>query len=364
MTAETSDELKAQLYTLYRAKDYCLLNGLKTVQYTTINELFKMALLAISEEKKFLEYLGSDEWPIQMSTIKENLLKSTVLDGEIEGNKGNETTILTSLRSALLSIDPNLVKKCDDALKLKFENNPLTDVRPTDQVDEPDNNPDNQQSPNNVDNSDTDSGQLSKTELENMELKKNLERLKSHDIECVNMDWKKFVTTVWSANDGQRADTIVTEPPPISSRSFLGPEVSYGSRKVEQELSEEDVLSMPVLSKRLLKPGGYVVLIIKFEAFGEWFQSFRKAGYVVMPYPYVFAYQPHTIQDRNPLYFPQPGADYGLLAYHPNNDETDTGFRPNFKSVFSDVGSRAKRHLSIMTDIPAPKSKLCRGNTR
>ncbi len=365
MTAKTPAEQKAQIYTLYRAKEYCLLNALKTVQYTIINQQFKMALLAISEEKKFLKYLGSDEWPVGMETTKDNLLNSTVMDSEVEGNKGNENTILSSLKNALLSINPNLVKRCDEALKVRTELDRPSDTAPVNDNGSPNtisqNHPsDNLENPVNPVN---DIPEIPNADNEVMELKNNLESLQTHGIECVNMDWRRFLSSAWSS-DRPRADTIVTEPPPISSRSFLGPEVTYGSRNVEQELSEEEVSSMPVLSKRILKPGGYVVLIMKFEAFGEWFRSFRKAGYTVMPYPYVFGYDPESVQDRNPSFFPQPGSDYGLLAYYPTNNNNETGFRPDFKSSFCHIWSQKKRHLSIMSDIPAPKSKLCRGNSR
>jgi len=121
------------------------------------------------------------------------------------------------------------------------------------------------------------------------------------------------------------------------------------------------VEEMPVLSKRLLKPGGYVILILKFEAFAEWYVAYRKAGYTVMDYHYVFGYKNQSIQDRNPTFLPQRGADYGLIAYLTNGDHQ---FKPDFKSVFGELSSKSKRNLAIMSDIPAPRSRLCRPGTR
>ena len=74
MNAQSDEEQEAQINTLYRAKDICFLNNLKTVQYTSITEQFKMAQLALAEERKFLMYIGSDEWPSEMNTIQNNLL--------------------------------------------------------------------------------------------------------------------------------------------------------------------------------------------------------------------------------------------------------------------------------------------------
>ena len=127
-----------------------------------------------------------------------------------------------------------------------------------------------------------------------------------------------------------------------------------------EELSEEEVIELPKLAKRILKPGGYVLLIMNVEAFGEWYTSFRKAGFHVMTRLYVFAYDPDTIQDRNPTHTPQSGTDFGMLAYLPS----ESSFRPDFKSVFSVLGNKSKRNLALMTGIPMPKSKLCRSGTR
>ena len=352
MNAAEPIEVRAQGNTLHRAKEYCLLNGLKTVQYSVINSQFKMALLALEEERKFLDYIGSDEWPPQMSTIRNNMLRSTLLDDEIEGNKGNEHTVLKSLRQSLLSISPNLVIQCDERLKKATEINADTEpqsskTNPPDPPHQPD--PPTTPIQHNV----------TPEELEKQKLEEDLHSLRSHGIDCVNIDWRSYLKNVWNA-DSRRAESIITEPPSITSRTFIGVDTNASVTQPEEELTKEEVYEMPILSKRLLKPGGYVILILKFEAFGEWFDSFRQAGYKVMPYPYVFGYKSDTIQDRNPVYIPQSGADYGLVAYLPSENQ----FYPVFKSVFAEIGSKNRRNLAIMADIPAPKSKLCRPGSR
>ena len=207
MNASTDDEVRAQKYTLHRAKEHFLLNGLKTVQYKTINEQFKMSMLAISEEKKFLAYIDCSEWPSPMTKIRHNLLKSSVLDGDIESNQGNEHTILPTLRQSLISINPNLVEICDKRLKQSVEHIPS----------------DNQ---NNIDhdNSSTESQQDTQTtpvlpdvepENETIKLQESLQYLRNNGIECVNKDWRDYVKTEWNTNRRQ-ADFIITEPPSIS----------------------------------------------------------------------------------------------------------------------------------------------------
>jgi len=83
MNASRNIEIMAQCNTLHRAKEFCMLNGLKTVQYTVVNDQYRMALLALSEEEKFLKYHGSKEWPEELQTTTNNLLRSTLMDGEI-----------------------------------------------------------------------------------------------------------------------------------------------------------------------------------------------------------------------------------------------------------------------------------------
>ncbi len=360
MNASSDTEVEAQCNTLHRAKEHFLLNGLKTIQYQLINHQFKMAMSALDEEKKFLKYLGSTEWPSQMISIRRNLLRSTVMDDEIESNKGNEHTVLTTLRQSLMAVSPNLVKTCDERLKQSIEeiSSPDTDSNSNQQT-ETEQFSTNDSLPSPSDDQEPETPIPDPEEIKKKKLEDTLGNLRTNGIDCVNMDWRAFLRTSWNSDSG-RADTIITEPPPITSRTFLGFDVQSRQKYVEEELSKEEVSEMPNLAKRLLKPGGYVILILKFEAYGEWFESFRKEGYIIMPYPYVFGYKPESIQDRNPTHVPQSGADFALIAYLPSENQ----FLPDFKAVFSALGSKHRRNVAIMTDIPAPKSKLCRPGTR
>jgi len=364
MNAKGDAAVRAQINTLHRAKELFMLNGLKTVQYTAINQQYNIALLAINEEAKFLKYLDSSEWPPQMENIKFNLLRSTLLDGEIEGNAGNEHTVLDSLRKGLLLVSPNIVKQCDERLRRITEpsppNSPSLDNGVPQGDDDSPTPPDisssnsNQQTPDNL----SEDSDLNKQLLDS-----NIEKLKSHGIECFNMDWRTYLTSMFTS-DSEKVDTIVTEPPSISSRSFLAECGMFNANKkgkgVEEELTEDEVTEMPKLAKRVLKPGGYILIIIDFDAFPEWMKSFVKSGFTVMPYPYVFGYRSSSLQDRNPKYLPQVGSDFALVAYLPHEHQ----FRPDFKSVFTISGPSMKRNIAIMTDIPAPRSKLRRPGTR
>ena len=83
----------------------------------------------------------SDEWPLQVSTLRTNLLRSTQLGRESESNEGNDHTILKTLRQSLMSVNPNLVKKCDEDLRK------ATEINTNSSIDQPDDNLPTTQSP-------------------------------------------------------------------------------------------------------------------------------------------------------------------------------------------------------------------------
>ena len=360
MKASTSDELRARVYTLHRAKESFLLNGLKSVQYTTINQQYHMSMLAIAEEKKFSNYFGSDEWPSAMSTVRRNLLQSTVLDSEIESNQGNEHTVLDALRKSLMVISPNTVSECDKRFQESIEGTSAPVPEVSDDVTPPAPPTETDTLPTAPVNT-TAEKVPTPEEVEKHLLESKLKDLHSHGIDCVNMDWRDYFKRIWDSNRPiLGADTLLIEPPCISSRSFLGLDGQSNIVAQEEELSEDDVIYISKALKRILKPGGYAIVLMTFDAFGEWYTAFRKAGVYVMPRLYVIGYSQDSIQDRNPTQVPQAATDYAMIAYLPS----DEPFCPDFKSPSSVIGSKLKRNLALITDITAPRVKLCRPGSR
>ena len=112
---------EAQINTLYRIKELCEMNNYKTVQQDEVSHQSKVAVDAILEEKKFLQYLDCSTWPIGLETVRVNLLRSTVLDKEIEQNRGNDSIILECLRNALSSVDRGYTLERERAWAEKHE---------------------------------------------------------------------------------------------------------------------------------------------------------------------------------------------------------------------------------------------------
>jgi len=105
---------EAQINTLYRVKELCEMNNYKTVQQDEVSHQSKLAVDAILEEKKFLQYLDCNTWPVGLETVRVNLLRSTVLDKELEQNRGNDSIILECLRNALYSVDRRYALERED----------------------------------------------------------------------------------------------------------------------------------------------------------------------------------------------------------------------------------------------------------
>lgn len=120
MNAKSKEEVRAQVNTLYRAKEECFLNSFKAVQHTSISRHYKMALLAIKEEKKFLG-LCSSLWPAEMSVLRHNLLRSSLLDSELSTNSGNTFNLLPSLISALQRCNTKLYLEVEEKMKLNID---------------------------------------------------------------------------------------------------------------------------------------------------------------------------------------------------------------------------------------------------
>ncbi len=364
MNPDTKFGDKVQINTLYRVKDLYALNGYKTVQHEQVTEQYKLSLDALLEEEKFLKYLKADKWPAGTTTIRQNLLQSTVMDEELVANRGNDTVILDTLRSSLLRIDRDLVCRLDNIWSKSAQtqaDQSGTQVRElSGAADGNENNPPPNEcipDPNagaaQTQNVDT----TSAADLDMFKKLQDMKRLKSRGVETYNMPWEYYLTSQWREGN-EKVDLVITQPPTAPSRS---PIPSVSARKGIEEISLNEITSFPSDVKRILKPNGYVILILPFFAYMEWYTSFNSAGYDIMPSPYVLAFDSNTVQNRNSTAFPQCGYTLGLVARY----STDTPkFNPDFQSHFNLVNCSNRRNCSVMFNIQKPSSKLCKPNSR
>lgn len=132
MNASGEDEERAQLLTIFRARDVCQDNMFKPVRHDMISKLFQLSLDAIKEEKKFMVFLSPSNWPEEMAILRSNLLRSTILDTEMESNrskKGLLKSLQDSFRRHFPMIAPqkeakfNVTIETDDDASCKEDKN-------------------------------------------------------------------------------------------------------------------------------------------------------------------------------------------------------------------------------------------------
>lgn len=99
MNASGEKGERAQILTIYRARDVCKESMFKPVRHDIISKLFQLSVDAINEERKFLLFLSPSTWPEEMSILRSNLLRSTILDDQLESNRG-EKRLLKALKDS------------------------------------------------------------------------------------------------------------------------------------------------------------------------------------------------------------------------------------------------------------------------
>ncbi len=393
MNAKHSSGEIAQVYTIYRVQDlYRQRCFSKAIQPDELGKQYELSLYSMEEEQKFLKYITPDDWPEEMETVRQNLLKTVQLSDEVLLNHGNKEVLpclLTSYKrhlpakyiekQAQLELANQRTQISSDSTKINSPSSigdngcPLPDT----ECPSPCSGPTAEASSNGDGLSDgvkskeapSESNGLTRDTSKKITLsetkKSKLDLLKDKGINCHNMKWEEFLKEVWSVNE-KRLDAIITEPPPSPSLSFIQ---STNRRKEapsspDDELSSTDIVEVVKGGKRLLKSGGYFIVLIDFELFQEWYLAFKNNGFNVMRRPLTFSYKPDSL----PRYPSQEGDfPYGLEEHcivarlpgaHPD------GFNPNFSSNFNLIECNWSRRASIVTNVDLPKNKLCFPNSR
>lgn len=99
-----------------------------------------MVKLSMKEEKTFLKLVRVDKFTAAMSSIRNNLLRTSNLDNHVTANVGNDETFLPSLRSSLRRCDMILLQGMD--ISLEYINSAAaTKLSSTTNTDNDDNSP-------------------------------------------------------------------------------------------------------------------------------------------------------------------------------------------------------------------------------
>ncbi len=368
---------KAQVYTIYRVQDlYKQRSFSRSIQANEVGRQYELALYSIEEEEKFLKFISPDEWPKEMNTIRQNLLQTVQLSEEVLLNHGNKE-VLPCLLTAYKRHVP-------EKFNIKQKQAELTNNMKQKTCTGKNTDADNEAAPGPeldsdvdifVDNSSNKTSEGKEADVSTVEkvgtnhndkekekesLGSRLDSLKEKGINCHNMKWEDFFAEVWSSKN-KSLDAIITEPPSSPSLSFIHkPNKTKGtSTSSDEELSKSDIMDLVKAGKRILKPGGYFIVIIEFDLFQEWYLSFKANGFNIMRRPLTFSYKQNYVPRR-----PSEDQDfpYGLEEYcfiprlpgkHPD------GFNPDFKSNYNLIECNWTKRAPIITNVDQPTNKLC-----
>lgn len=87
----------AEISAIYRCNHYFETSELVTVQQDTVTEKIKHAPSALYDRKEVLKFIGRQSWCREMHTLRDNLLRITVIGAELCENQGIENDVIKSV---------------------------------------------------------------------------------------------------------------------------------------------------------------------------------------------------------------------------------------------------------------------------
>lgn len=107
MNASGEHGERAQILTIYWARDVCKESKFKPVRHETISNLFKLPLDAMKDVSKFILFLRPSSWPEEMAILRSNMLRYTILDCKLESNRAKKRTPKSTSRFIYQKIPGN-----------------------------------------------------------------------------------------------------------------------------------------------------------------------------------------------------------------------------------------------------------------
>ena len=310
MNAIKDDEEQAQVNTIHRARHWCETNNYRSIKPTVLNAQYQPARLALDEECKFLQLINFEDWPENMETTRENLLRTTAFDVELSANAGNTTDILPKIWSSFKRTHPSIalgIEKDRIAEQGASRDASEETEQPPCPPDEPTGDDNNE--------SEEESRRLAEEEEKKKEevRRANLRSaadlyLSASGIATYGLSFDDFSRDVWSTSSSKRVDLVLSAVP-----SSVNPTL---------------VKELPSFCKSVLKTGCYVFLLLSEAQFSEFQTVFLEQDFKVCDYGFSIHYDNSTIRRRRSVDFPQRNSEIALIGktrgQHPN------GFVPDF----------------------------------
>ncbi len=340
-----------QINTLHRLKDHYMQASFKTIQPETLTFQFKLATMAQKEHDKFLKFIEDEKWPHEMRDMKDNLLRSTILDKDLEENSNNDTTILPKLLDCYRRHFPDTSARKEAKWNASIEL-PIDDVQ--------NNEPPSIESDDSNDSKKADEGDEKTNSTLNTSDDREIDEfaiLKEKGIHTFNMCWKQYQTEKRNSQS-DRFDLMITRPPSPMSRCFIR---SMRTNSTSEELEKTDMQEITKFMKRCMKSAGYIILIINFTMFREWYEVLDEDGFIVMPDLFIITFDIQTIKKRKLSNFGQSAHETALIAKLPGSHPS--GFVPEFATHIDAVTGQSIRYC-LLSNVPATKCFLTKPNSK
>ncbi len=337
MSAVNDGLAEAQVNCIYRLRHWSESHEYKSVPTKIVVEQYNFSILALSEEKKFLELLGNDDWPPNMETINENVLRTTLCDAELSSNSGNDTDVLPLLWNAFKRIHPGKARGIEMQEEGFNQDDSSNNDPPSTTC--PETSSDNSQ--NSIDSEEevTRAMEREKEEKENerkMKLRRDGDRnLKESSIVLSNMAFKSYLTETWTSKSEQ-VDLIVSA--------------------ISKTEDTDIVMAIPSFCKTVLKAGSYGLFIVSQAHFFMLFKLFKDGGFETIESPFVILYDRSTIQKRIIVDFPLKDSDVGLLVKTPGTHPA--GYSPIFCEASSDLARDDVTVFASVINLKSCQNKL------
>jgi len=115
-------------------------------------------------------------------------------------------------------------------------------------------------------------------------------------------------------------------------------------------------------ARRMLKPGGHIILFTSCHLFGHWVEAFNSADMVVMQHPMIMVKISSQLQRSNSSGFPQNAADIAMIAR--SRGSHPAGFKVYMTSQYCLIQNTHKRNFNVMGTVPIVRKRLVYPGTR
>lgn len=109
-----------------------------------------------------------------------------------------------------------------------------------------------------------------------------------------SVQWQSYTKELWSESS-VKFDTVITDH--FSALSSNCHCFTHHARLDECKIETDEVCGFPLFCKKVLRNGGYAVVIEEICIVSEWMEAFKKAGFMIMSYSYGLVYSPSIVSN-------------------------------------------------------------------